>query len=135
MELKIAIYVNSTFAKANYKSESYNMRLFAGIEIIRDVLTRNGYSVEYCSEYSVTSYDIILVSITAQCGWFSFIKERLRWPNGKYKAVKKNTLYKYFDIDSLMGMFELKNYPVRYLNGYVENKKIMKDAAFKQGFN
>ena len=85
--MKIAIYVNSKFAKANYKKESYNMRLFAGVEIVKDVLERGGFTVYYCSEQNVNKFDIILVSITAQCDWYQYIQERERWPAGGYKVV------------------------------------------------
>jgi hypothetical protein len=85
--MKIAIYVQSSHAKANYKQESYNVRLFAGVEVVADVLRRAGYNVGYCSEYTANKFDAILVSITAQCDWYAYIAERERWPKGGYKVI------------------------------------------------
>jgi hypothetical protein len=85
--MKIGIYVQSCYAKANYKQESFNIRLFAGIEVVADTLRRGGHETGYCSEHNVDKFDVVLVTITAQCDWFSFIAERERWPVGKYKVV------------------------------------------------
>ncbi len=85
--MKIGIYVQSHYAKANYKQESFNIRLFAGVEVVADALRRGGHDIRYCSEYNVNKFDIILISITAQCDWFSYISERERWPGGSYKVI------------------------------------------------
>ena len=85
--MKIGVYVNTKHAKSNYKTECFNVRLFAGVEVVKDVLIKNGHDVGYCSEFNVNKFDIILVSITAQCDWYQFVGERERWPHGSYKVI------------------------------------------------
>jgi hypothetical protein len=83
----IAIYVQNEYAKKAYAQESYNARSWPGMELIRDVLERNGYTVEYCSEHTVHNYRIVLASMTAPIDWFSFISERVRWKKGDYTVI------------------------------------------------
>jgi len=42
---------------------------------------------------------------------------------------KRATLEAVFDIKKLMGGFNLDNYPVNYLHGYLDNSKIMREAG------
>lgn len=85
---KIAIYVQSTgYAKSVYSIESYSVRLFPGIEMVRADIERLGYTVEYCSSANVGNYDIVLVSIVSQCDWPSFIAERITWGKIKGKII------------------------------------------------
>jgi len=85
--MKIGIYIQQKYAKANYSSESFGVRLFAGVEVVADVLRRSGLEVGYCMSGTVSRFDIILVSITAQCDWFAYIREREKWPRGNYKVI------------------------------------------------
>lgn len=79
MNKSIGIYVQGHHAKATYKRECYDIRRFAGLEMLRDVLVRAGYDVGYASAATVRRFAIILVSITAGCDWWPFIAERLQW--------------------------------------------------------
>ena len=85
--MRAAIYIQRQYAKANYKTESFGVRLFAGVEVVADALRRGGVDVGYCTMDTVSRYDIILVSITAQCDWWPYIAERELWPKGKYRVI------------------------------------------------
>lgn len=85
--LKICAYVQQSYAKANYKNECLDTRLFYGLRVVIDALQRAGYHVEYAGKATVHSYDIVLVSITANCDWYTFIRERLEWVKGDYKVI------------------------------------------------
>lgn len=79
-KMKVGIYVNTKYAKQNYKNESYNIRLFWGLEMIRDVLKHHKeFSVGYCTKDTVKDFDVVLVSITANCDWYPFIAEQREW--------------------------------------------------------
>ena len=86
---RIGIYVRSLDfrVRKSTKQTHYNTYQWIGIEIIRDVLIRNGYEPEYCSPATVKDFDIILVSITGVNDWYGFIRERSMWPEGKYTVV------------------------------------------------
>lgn len=84
---EIAIYVQAQYSKKTYKRESYDIRKWYGLEIVRDDLERAGFAVTYCSIADVATYRVVLVSITSACDWYSFIAERVRWPSGKYVVV------------------------------------------------
>ncbi len=84
---KIAIYVQSGYAKQTYSNENYNVRAFPGIEMIAHVLRKSEYEVEYCSASTVQDYKIILISITSACDWWSFIAERMTWRQGDYTVI------------------------------------------------
>lgn len=132
---KIAIYIQKKYAKPAYKTESYDVRAWPGIEMVRDDLERHGYPVGYCDRGTVTDYDVILMSITAACDWYPFIAERVKWPRGNYKVLMGGAgllnvrpFLEYFDavvfgraeglthlvIDSLVGEYELDNPSVCY---------------------
>jgi len=83
----VAIYVQRKYAKQTYAQESYNVRAWPGIEMVRDELTRSGIPVDYCAAGNVRDYKLILHSITSACDWWSFIAERKRWPKGDYKVM------------------------------------------------
>ena len=85
--MKICAYVQSKFAKPTYKNESFNTRLFAGLEVVIDILRRKGYEVEYAGNATVHKYDWVLVSITSDCDWWPFVAERIKWQKGNYKVV------------------------------------------------
>jgi hypothetical protein len=76
---KIAVYVQRAYNKPTYAQESYNVRQFGGVELVRDALVRAGFEVGYCDYTTVGKYDYILVSITAPIDWYSFISERVKW--------------------------------------------------------
>ena len=85
--MKICAYVQDGYAKANYKNECMETRKFAGLRVIIDCLERNGYVVEYAGSATVHAYDVVLVSLTSDCDWWSFIKERSGWRPGNYNVV------------------------------------------------
>lgn len=83
--MKICAYVQEAYAKSTYKNECMDSRQFVGLRVVVDSLERNGYEVEYAGIATVHKYDIVLVSITAFCDWWSFLEERSRWQKGDYK--------------------------------------------------
>lgn len=85
--MKICAYVQDGYAKANYKNECMETRKFAGLRVIIDCLERNGYTVDYAGSATVHTYDVVLVSLTSDCDWWTFVKERSRWRKGNYKVV------------------------------------------------
>lgn len=85
--MKICAYVQEAYSKANYKNECMDTRQFVGLRVVIDCLERAGYSVDYAGIATVHKYDIVLVSLTADCDWWTFISERLRWRKGDYKVL------------------------------------------------
>lgn len=85
--MKICAYVQEQYAKANYKNECMDTRQFVGLRVIIDCLERAGYSVEYAGIATVHRYDIVLVSLTSDCDWWTFVAERTRWQPGSYKVI------------------------------------------------
>lgn len=85
--MKICAYVQRQYAKKNYKKECLDTRQFVGLRMIIDCLERAGYTVEYAGQSTVHRYDIVLVSITAACDWWSYITERMGWRPGSYKVL------------------------------------------------
>ena len=64
-----------------------DVRAFVGLRMVMDACVRAGYSVEWAGKASVHEYDVVLVSITAACDWWSFLAERLHWRRGNYKII------------------------------------------------
>lgn len=85
--MKICAYVQEAYAKKNYKNECMETRQFVGLRVIIDCLKRAGYQVEYAGIATVHQYDIVLVSLTSDCDWWTYIAERLRWRKGDYKVL------------------------------------------------
>ena len=85
--MKICAYVQSAYAKTAYKNECMDVRQFVGLRIIINELEKAGYTVEYAGIDTVHQYDVVLVSITAFCDWWTFIKERLQWRKGAYRVL------------------------------------------------
>lgn len=85
--MKICIYVTSSQAKKTYKNECYDVRINAGILVVKDILNRKGYDVCFASSCNVHNFDIVLYSITSDCDWWTFIKERVKWHKGNYKVI------------------------------------------------
>lgn len=85
--MKICAYVQEAYAKANYKNECMDTRQFVGLRVVVDCLERAGYTVDYAGIATVHEYDIVLVSLTADCDWWTYIAERLRWRKGDYKVL------------------------------------------------
>lgn len=85
--MKICAYVQEAYAKANYKKECMETRKFAGLRVVVDCLERAGYTVDYAGMATVHNYDLVLVSLTSDCDWWSFISERIRWQTGSYKVI------------------------------------------------
>jgi hypothetical protein len=77
--MKIAAYVITDQVKGAYKVESYDIRRNAGLEMVCDALKRGGYEVGYCGKDTAHKQDIVLVSITAACDWYAYIRERQKW--------------------------------------------------------
>lgn len=85
--MRICAYVQEVYAKANYKRECFDTRQFVGMRVIIDCLERAGYTVEFAGRSTVHQYDIVLVSLTSDCDWWPYIRERLRWQRGGYKVL------------------------------------------------
>lgn len=85
--MKICAYVQTEYAKQAYSQESFNVRLFAGLAVAVDIVRRAGYAVEYAGRATVHEYDIVLVSITSDCDWWDFVKERVAWRKGNYRVI------------------------------------------------
>lgn len=85
--MKICAYVQDAYAKANYKVECMESRQFVGLRVIIDTLERAGYQVDYAGRATVHHYDVVLVSLTSDCDWWSFIAERLTWQAGHYQVL------------------------------------------------
>lgn len=85
--MKICAYVQESYSKANYKNECMETRRFVGLRVIIDCLERAGYDVDYAGIATVHEYDVVLVSLTADCDWWTYISERQRWRKGDYKVL------------------------------------------------
>lgn len=86
--MKIGVYVLSKYAKQTYSKECFDVRINAGIAVVCDILRRGGFTdIEYASSATVNRFDVILFSMTADCDWWPFIAERVKWPKGKYKVA------------------------------------------------
>lgn len=85
--MRICAYVQGGYAKPAYKNENFNTRQWVGLSVIVDSLRRAGYEVEYAGAATVHEYDWVLVSITSDCDWWSFIAERVQWRAGSYKVI------------------------------------------------
>ena len=85
--MKICAYVLTRFAKQNYKNESYNIRINAGMQVVIDILKRIGYSVDFAGSATVHQYDVVLWQCTSDCDWWEFLAERVHWKKGNYKVV------------------------------------------------
>lgn len=85
--MKICAYVQETYAKTTYKNECLDTRQFVGLRIIIDALQHNGYDVDWAGIATVHQYDVVLVSLTSDCDWWTFIAERTRWQKGNYKVI------------------------------------------------
>lgn len=86
--MKIGIYVLTKYAKQTYAKECYNVRLNAGMAVIRDCLQRAGLTdIEYCSSANVSRFDVVMFSVTSDCDWWEFVAERVDWCKGNYKVI------------------------------------------------
>lgn len=85
--MKICAYVQAEYAKPAYANENFNRRAWIGLEVIIDVLRRVGHNVEYAGIATVHEYDIVLVSLTSDCDWWTYIAERVAWKPGPYKVI------------------------------------------------
>lgn len=85
--MKICAYVQGTYAKETYKNECLDSRQFVGLRVIMDALQHEGYDVEWAGSATVHQYDIVLVSLTADCDWWPYIQERIKWRKGNYKVI------------------------------------------------
>ena len=100
----VAIYVQRKYAKQAYKVESYNVRRWAGIEMIRHSIERQGATVGYCDFATVGDFDVVLVSMTAICDWWTFIAEQATWKTrpivivGGCGVLNIRPVLPYFDI-------------------------------------
>lgn len=85
--MKICAYVQEKYAKQAYTNECMDKRQFVGLRVIVDCLQRAGYDVEYAGIATVHTYDVVLVSLTADCDWWPFIAEQQKWRKGDYKIL------------------------------------------------
>ncbi len=85
--MRICAYVQHQYAKQTYTNECMDARQFAGLMVIIDCLTQAGYSVEFAGIATVHTYDVVLVSLTSDCDWWSFISERQQWRKGDYTVI------------------------------------------------
>lgn len=85
--MKICAYVQEQYAKANYKNECMDTRQFVGLRVVIDAVERAGYTVEWAGKATVHKYDIVLVSLTSDCDWWTYIAERVRWQKGNYQVI------------------------------------------------
>lgn len=85
--MKICAYVQTQYAKQNYAKECLDTRQFVGLRVIIDCIEQTGRAVEYAGSATVHEYDSVLVSLTSDCDWWSFIAERVKWKPGKYKVI------------------------------------------------
>lgn len=86
-KLKIGVYVLSKYAKQTYSKECYDVRLNAGMAVVCDVLKRAGFTnIDYCSSANVHKFNMVMFSVTADCDWWEFIAERVKWQKGDYKV-------------------------------------------------
>lgn len=87
-KLKIGVYVLNKYANRSYSKDNYNKRGNIGMAVVCDVLERAGFTnISFCSACNVTSFDMVMFSVTGFSDWFSFIAERVTWVPGKYKVV------------------------------------------------
>ena len=84
---KICAYVQDFYAKQTYKNECMDTRVFMGLRVIIDSLENNGYVVEYAGKATVHQYDYVLVSLTSDCDWWTYISEKMTWAKGNYKVI------------------------------------------------
>lgn len=85
--MRICAYVQTAYAKETYANECMDSRQFFGLRVVIDALERKGYEVEYAGAATVHLYDVVLVSITADCDWWSYVRERTQWQPGSYKVI------------------------------------------------
>ncbi len=83
----VSIYIQTEYSKKTYKHESYDVRIWPGLEMIRDRLERVGIQVGYCAAGSVRQTKVVLVSIVSACDWYSFVKEKVTWEPGDYVVI------------------------------------------------
>ena len=55
--MRICAYVPGTHAKENYARESFNVRQYAGLAVVLDIVRRAGYEVDYAGIATVHHYD------------------------------------------------------------------------------
>ena len=85
--MKIASYVQTLYGKQTYATECYDVRGWVGITVIEDALHRAGYETIKAGRATAHEYDAILVYLTSDCDFWSFIAERLTWPKTDGKVI------------------------------------------------
>ena len=85
--MKIGIYVVTQSAKANYKNENFDVRQNAGVLVVKDILKRKGFSVDYCGRSNIQNHDVVLFSVTSDCDFYPLMSESTEWERGNYKTV------------------------------------------------
>lgn len=87
-DFRIGVYVLAKNAKQTYATESYDVRINAGMAVVCDILERAGYTnIAFCSAATVQDFDAILFSVTSDCDWWPFVAERIQWKPGRYKVL------------------------------------------------
>lgn len=85
--MKICAYIQGRYAKQAYKKECFNIRQWIGLSMCLDALRRAGYVVEYAGRDTVHEYDLVLVSLTSDCDWWTYVAERATWRAGHYLTI------------------------------------------------
>lgn len=85
--IPVAIYIQKTYGVKVYENDSYNKRIFPGMEMIRDALRRAGIETGTVDSGTVNQAKIILVPMISSFDWYSFIAERVTWKPGNYIVI------------------------------------------------
>lgn len=137
--MRICAYVQEQYAKSTYSNECMDTRQFVGLRVVMDSLQRAGYEVEWAGIATVHEYDVVLVSLTSDCDWWSFIAERMRWRKGHYKVIiggagvlHVTPFLQWADYFSLGRGEESMPNLIRMLDGqpYVHDDSIIESATF-----
>jgi len=83
----IAVYIQGGYAKSSYAVDSYCTRWWFGMELVKHVIEKAGFEVGYAGMETVSDYKVLLVPITSQCDWWSFLAERLRWKGRQPRVI------------------------------------------------
>lgn len=57
------------------------------MQVVVDILRRSGFEVDFADAANLNKYDVVLVSLTSDCDWWTLIQEQSRWPKGQYKTI------------------------------------------------
>lgn len=78
------------FCDSNRKNKSFDGQSNIGAYIIKDVLERNGYKVDFCSPETACKFNIVLISLTSSYDVLNLLKSVIplsKWKNRKFKVI------------------------------------------------